>query len=469
MDIRDAVFGALLPGEIIMEEEWHISAELFRRFLDLRVSKAERKAIVRHLITQCPECLGLVGRVSSETGFWLGPAAAEAFADQDYERAFDAAFQFADRNERRVALERLRGLGHWSALEPLLPSERLPFILEHRTWQHWGLFRALLDAYHRYVLRDPREAVNVVRLALDLVELLDPAAVGGEASANDQRARAWSLLGNARRLASDLAGARQALNEAWRFNEAGLGHLLDKAQIYSLDASYTRTIGEFETAESILERALTIYIGLNDFHLQGRTLLEMGNTVGFVNPERGITHIQHGLQLINPVREPRLMLCAQHGMVHFLADAGRPREALAILERIRPLYRQFTDDWTQLQLCWLQGRVARALDQTGEAIHILRHVWEEFQARDRHVDFLMVSIDLAEAHTAAGEIATAGRLLAEVTPLMESWNLHRNALAAWLMFRQALERRQAAGALFAQIRLYYRRHWHVPSAELNLE
>ncbi len=449
-------------------EEWHISADLFRRFLELKVSKAERKAIIRHLISQCPECLGLVGRISEEAGFWFGPAAAEAFADQDYDRAFDAALKFADRSERRVALERLRGLGHWAALEALLPGERLPLILANRAWQHWGLFRALLDAYHGYILRDPREAANIVRLALDVAELLDPAAIGGETSANDQRARAWSLLGNARRLASDLPGARQALNESWRLNEAGLGHPLDRAQIYSLDASYARTVGEFETAESILERALTIYLAANDSHLQGRTLLKMGDTIGHVNPERGILHIQHGLQLINPVREPRLVLCAQHDMIYFLTDAGRPREALVILDRTRSLYRQFPDDWTQLRLRWVHGRVARALEQTGEAIHILRQVWEAFRERDQHVDFLMVSIDLAEAHTAAGEIATAGRLLAEVTPLMEQWNLHRNALAAWLMFREALEKRQAAGALFNQIRLYYRRHWYVPSAELNL-
>jgi hypothetical protein len=69
-------------------------------------------------------------------------------------------------------------------------------------------------------------------------------------------------------------------------------------------------------------------------------------------------------------------------------------------------------------------------------------VREEFRARDLHRDFLMASIDQAEAHVAAGERATAGRLLADVTPIMTSWNLHRNALAACLVFQKALEERR---------------------------
>ncbi len=74
----------------------------------------------------------------------------------------------------------------------------------------------------------------------------------------------------------------------------------------------------------------------------------------------------------------------------------------------------------------------------------------------------------AEAHIAADEIATASRLLAEATPTIMSWKLHRNALAAWLLFQKVLEEHRdagggATGALFSQVRLYYRRSWHVPT------
>jgi tetratricopeptide (TPR) repeat protein len=455
-----------------MAETWHLSADLFRRFLENRASRSERRAVVRHLLTLCPKCLALAGRIIAEGGYWLGKAGAEAFVERDYSEAFQAALKFATHAARRVAFERLRGWGHWSALEPLLPNERLAAVVLRKDWHHWGLFRALLDAARWYSSRDPREAADVVQLALDVVDLLDAQAVGGDAAANDMRAKAWAILGNCRRLAADLDGAREAIAQAWRFNEEGTGDPLDKAQVLSSDASYARTIGELETAETILEKALSLYLAVGDAHLQGKTLVQMGKAIGHVSPDKGIAHIEHGLQLINPVREPRLELCARHALAHFLADAGRPQQALAILDRTRPLYGQFPEDGVQLRLHWLQGRITHALAQFGEAAHILRQVQEDFRARDLHQEFLLVSIDLAEAHVAAGEIATALRLLAEVTPILTSWSLHRNAVAAWLRFQQALEEHRETGpapTLFSQLRLYYRRYWHVPTAELSLE
>jgi tetratricopeptide (TPR) repeat protein len=346
-------------------------------------------------------------------------------------------------------------------------------VVIEKSWHHWGLFRALLDAARWYSARDPQEAADIAQLALDIADLLDPQEVGGEATAKDMRAKAWTILADCRRLAADLDGARGAVAEAWRWNEEGAGDPSDKAQIFVGDAAYAAAVGEFETAETILEKALSLYLAAGDAHLQGRTLIQMGETIGYVNPDKGLSHIEHGLQLINPVREPRLQLCAQHHLAEFLCHAGRPQEALAILDRARPLYRQFPDEWAQLRLHWLQGRMAHALGQFAEAVSILRQVREEFRARDLHRDFLMASIDQAEAHVALGEIATAGRLLADVTPTMASWNLHRNALAAWLLFQKALEERRDLGAaalapFFDNLRLYYRRSWYVPAAEFTL-
>lgn len=457
-----------------MAEPWHLSAELFRRFLDQQVSRSERRAVIRHLIAQCPECLGLVGRIVAEGGYWFGREVVAGLAEGDrFLASFEAVAAFADRAAGRLAFERLRGWGHWSDLDPLLPNERLPAVVMQKDWHHWGLFRVLLDAARAYRSRDPQEAADIAQLALDVVELLDPKEAGGETAANDMRAKAFSILADCRRLAADLGGAREAIAEAWKWNEEGTGDPLDKAEIYRSDAAYAATIGEFETAEAILEKALALYLALGEAHLQGRTLIQMAKTVGDLDPEQGLVHIGRALELVNPVREPRLGLCAQHYLAWFLSAAGRPRDALGVLDRARPLYEEFPDDWVQLRLHWLQGRVAQALGQFGEAAAILRQVREEFCIRNLHRDFLMVSIDLAEANVAAGEMATALGFLTETTPIMAGWNLHRNALAAWLTFQKTLEERRALGAaalapLFDNLRRYYRRYWHVPAAEFAI-
>jgi len=441
--------------------EWHLSADLFRRFLDGRAKRDESKQIVRHLVRGCDQCQALASRLVAESGYWF-PKRSFGVSEEAYEQVFEAAFSFTTKEERRIAVERLLGWGQWAAVESLLPEERRALVIADRDYHHWGFYRALLDAAHSYGFSDPREGVNIVELALAVSELLSVAEVGGEEAATDMRAKGYAILGNARRLASDLPGAREAINEAWRLNEEGTGDPLERAQLVSFDASYIRMMGEFETAEAALEEALRIYAAAGDSHMQGRILIKMGDAIGYVNPERAILHLRRAVVLINASREPRLELCAQHDLAHFLSDAGRPEEALALLDRTRPLYKQFPDDFTQLRLHWLEGRIARALGHLDEAAHIFRQVWGGFRERDRHYDLVMASIDLAETYVAQGSHETAAALAADVYAVMGTWGLHRHALTAWLMLENALELRQAED-LFGKIRLYFSRRWHNPT------
>src|ERR1700724_3421342 len=261
--------------------EWLLSADLFRRFLDGRAKRDESKQIVRHLVRGCDECQALTSRLVAESGYWF-PKRTSAAAEETYEQAFEAAFCFATEEERRIAVERLRGWGQWAAIESLLPEERSAAVFRDRDYHQWGFYRALLDACHWYSRNDPREAVNIVELALSFSDLLPVRMVGGPEAATDMRAKGYAILGNARRLASDLPGARAAINEAWRLNEEGTGDPLERARLISFDASYIRMMGEFETAEAALEEALHIYAAAGDGHMQGRTLIQMGGVLGYV-------------------------------------------------------------------------------------------------------------------------------------------------------------------------------------------
>lgn len=455
-----------------MEEIGHLSADLCRRFLEKRVSAPEKRAFVRHLVTQCEDCLGLLGRIVAEGGYWFGRHGAKAYAEGDYDAAFQAASKFATRAERRIAVEHLRGWGHWSALEPLPPNERFSVVIEHKDWHHWGLFRALLDAARLYRSRDPQEAADIATLALEVVEFLSPYGVGDEAAARDMRAKAFAVLADCRRITGDLDEARHAIAKAWRWNGEGMGDPLDKAYLWRVDASYAAAVGELETAEIILEKALSLYLAANERHLQGRTLIQMGETVGYANPNRGIAHIEHGLQLINAVREPRIELRGQHHLAEFLCLAQQPQEALAVMNRARPLYRQFEEAAVQLRLHWLQGQIARGLGKVAEAVEILRLTRDEYRALDLRREFALVTIDQAEAHVGQGKTPTAIRLLSETTPALASWNLHHNGLAAWLLSVKSLRERREPGAsavVFERLRLYFRRYWLVPGAELRAQ
>lgn len=437
----------------------HVAEELLRQFLSAEASPQEAQRVVRHLVSGCTECAELSHRLAGELHLWSRPEATPW--DDRYQGAFDRALAFATAEERRIALERLRGWGQWAFLEPLPPEARLALVESEPSYQTFGLYDRLLEASRHATRTEPEEAVDIVRLAIAVAERLDPEKIGRELVA-DFRAAAQGELGNAKRRASDFPGARQAFNEAWRILEQeGSNDPAEKARLLSLEASYLDNLGEFETAETLLEEALGLYRQIRDPHLQGRTFFQMGDTIGHIDPKRGLAHIRRALPLLDATREPRIELCAWHDFAWYLNDSAHPDEALAVLEQARPLYANFPDSYTQLRLHWLEGRIASNLGDLAEAESVFQQLWEEFRVRDLHHELVLVSIDLAEVLVKKGETNRAAELVEECYPILESWGLHRYALAAWLFFQQALAEHRVED-VFKTIRAYYRRHWANP-------
>ncbi|HEV7509722.1 MAG TPA: hypothetical protein VGS07_32920 [Thermoanaerobaculia bacterium] len=440
--------------------EWHVPQELLERFLRAEASREESQGIVRHLLSECPRCSEMAHQVISEIG--LGSSRKVGW-EEAYEEVFQRALAFATEEEQRLALERLRGWEQWSSLESLNPQARIAVVEADESFHTWGLYDRLLEASRWYMRKEPAEAVDIVRLAISVAERLDTAVLGGKRVA-DLLAASWAALGNVKRIASDFEGARSAFNEAWRFVAEGTGEPLEAAHIISLEASYIKSIGEFEIAESALEEALEIYRKADDPHQQGRTLLQMGDVIGHVNPGRALDHIRKALALIDTARDPRLELCARHDLAWFLMEGGRTEEALAVLDRARPLYRKFSDAFTQLRLHWLEGKIAANLGDLAGAESILGQLWEEFRVRDLNQEVVLVSIDLAKVLTWKGDVARAADLVGQCYSIMKSWGLHRDALAAWLVLQQTLAQGHGLGDIFQRIEAYYRRHWGRPAA-----
>jgi tetratricopeptide (TPR) repeat protein len=443
--------------------EWHIPEELLERFLRLEASRQESMQVVRHLLSGCPQCLELAHRAALESGLFTPlEAGQKAGWEQAYAEVFSRALAFATEEERKLALEKLRGWAQWAQIEPLNPQLRFITVESDSRFHTFGLYDRLLEASRWHRRTEPAEAVDIVRLAVLVAERLDPAMLGEERVA-DLKAAAWAELGNAKRIAEDFEGARRAFNEAWRILEGGTGDPTEEARLISLEASYMKDIGEFEVAETSLEEALQLYQKVQDTHEQGRILLQMGEIIGYTRPERGIDRIRKSMAFLDGSREPRLMLCAQHALARFLNDTGNSEEALVILEQSRPLYKQFRDDLIQLRMHWLEGRIAYRLGEYDEAESIFAQLWEELRARNLHQEVVLVTIDLAQVLASKGEPERAAQLAAECYSIMKNWGLHKDALAAWLVFQAALSQEHGMREIFGRVGEYYRRHWFLPA------
>lgn len=451
-----------------MADAGHVSAEAMRLYLTQQAPNADAQRILAHLIRGCRQCAELArGLLLEGVGGWY-PAPGEAATQEMLEGLFERVSAAGTEGSRRLALEKLHGWAQWAALEPLTPEERALRIVDSPAMQTWGLHQRLIEASRWYTRQDPQEAVDIVQLAIMLAELIDPAKLGGEESRQDLLAESYALLGDAQRLASDFENSRHSFNEAWQHEEMGTGNPYTAAYIGRMEAYWMIDLGEFEVAEATLDDALAKYRSVGDVGEEGRILVKMGIAAGYAgDAARGVSHIRRALPLIDTKREPRVWMCAQHDLAWFLAEAGEAKDALEVLEGARRLYRQFPDDHTQLRLHWLEAKIARGIGKEDQAATILRQLWDEFRARDLRHDLLMVTLDLAEVMVAGGQVDDAAALVRQFFPLMTAWNMHRYALAAWLMLREALEVRRVHD-LIPRLRRYYRRHWN-KAAEFSAE
>ena len=196
----------------------HVAEDLLRRFLSAEVSPGEARRVVRHFVEGCPDCSQLAWQLSRQMGLLPAFRAAGTSWDERYEDVFARSLAFASREERRIALEKLRGWGQWACLEPMNRQERLTLLDADPSYHTFGLYDRLLEAGRLATRTRPADAVEIVGLAIVVADRLDAKQLGRQRIA-DLRAAALGELGNAKRLASDFPGARQAFDEAWRILE----------------------------------------------------------------------------------------------------------------------------------------------------------------------------------------------------------------------------------------------------------
>lgn len=377
--------------------------------------------------------------------------------------SYDCAFADASRRLRDEAVsirrERKEALGLF--VELMERRDELPDLLAQDSRFHtWGVFELLVDRSGETGAQDPTHTEELARLALLLSDRLDTARYRTELI-EDLRARAWAYFGNARRVASDLQGADEALATARKHLEKGTGEPIEQAIHLDLEASLRRGQRNFERALQLLDEAVTIFLGNGARHRAGRSIVKISVVHYHAGEnEEAISALARAIELIDPEREPRLLLCARHNLTGYIAEAGRYQEALELYHGTRPLYRDFVDAWTQNRRKWLKGKIDHGLGRTTAAEALFRAARDGFLAEGIPYDTALVSLDLAQLYAEQGRTAELKRLAEEMVPIFASRHIHREALAALAYFRQAVEAETATLDLVTQVALYLRRAEH---------
>jgi tetratricopeptide (TPR) repeat protein len=317
---------------------------------------------------------------------------------------------------------------------------------------------ALLAARCREIwFHDPAQAVSLAELAVAVAGRLDESHYG-LALAEDARATAWAHLGNALRIAADLPEAERALDEAETHLQHSGGEAYTEAQILSFRASLRTTQGRYEEAVRLLDDALAIYREARDRHLEGRTLIKKGTTLGYTSQfKEAVRLIRRGLSKIDLLQEPELLVTAHHNLILFLTESGQHRQAREDLAKTRRLYRDLGKRMNLVRLRWLEGKIAREEGELEEAGAALREAQEAFLREGIAVDAALVSLDLAVLHLRRGGSMAIRQLAAEMLHILEAGGVHPDAMAALLLFQQAAEAEEVTVDLVDQIAASVRR------------
>jgi tetratricopeptide (TPR) repeat protein len=183
--------------------------------------------------------------------------------------------------------------------------------------------------------------------------------------------------------------------------------------------------------------------------------------------ERALALLRQADSLPEAKDDPRLQRVLKANMVECLCHLDHYAEAAALMPKVWAAAPESSDELTLVRLHWLDGRVAGGLGRTAEALEHLEAARQAFLRQDIAYDVALVTLEMAKLHLNAGRTAEVRKLVREMAPIFESQRVHREALAALRLFREAVQRERATAELARRMVAYLYRARNNP--ELRFE
>lgn len=383
----------------------HLTSQDLQAFARGELPRETARGLVAHLLRGCGPC-----RAESEALWQVGRPQAADLSEGAYDAAFD-----------RV----LATLGEGREAADVQGSARVEDLLA-RAWA----------VRHESVT----EMLRISRQAVLAASALSPATCGAPQAA-DLLGRAWAGYGNACRIAGDLDGAQQALDQAADLLTRGTGDLQDRARLYEFQAALESARGSYDLALTALDAAYALHLERGDRHMAGRTLITKGLYTGYMGKSREAFRLtQNGLDGVDEAREPGLVISALHNQIWFLVESGRQREARSLLGAHRD--RLATGEAQRLDLLWLEGRIKAGLRNGEGGLRDLEAAEQGFLAAGRRSQAANVKLDQAAVHLRLGDSSRALALVRAAEEIFLQIETPQSTRMALAFLRRTLAQRE---------------------------
>jgi len=279
---------------------------------------------------------------------------------------------------------------------------------------------------------------------------------------------ASGFLANAQRVGNDLPGAEETFARAWKLWRAGAGAdprgLLAEWRLLDREASLHRDRRQFAEALARLDRALAAA----PREAAGRILMNKAVALEHMGEaEWAIEALREAAPLVDGRREPRILFGLRFNLIVNLCHLGRYEEAETLLPEVQELAVALRKELDLVRVTWLRGKIAAGLGRGEEARQCFEQVRREFTAREMAYDCALVTLELAALYLEQGRTHEVRALAEEMLWIFRAQGVHREAVAAIQVFRDAAREEAATVELARRVVLFLCRAQHDP--ELRFE
>lgn len=430
-------------------------------FLADRLEADDRSRVVRHLFGEgCSRCQRLLKKLAEPL---LGDepwTAVESVAEEQYDRAFSRASaatrSFAARWRKETAkLEQALTLLDQAPGGPGDP--RLPY-RQAQALHGWPLCEALLRKSYEVRFSDPKRMLTLAESAAGVAKHIKLDKYPWPGFVADLRAKAFSELGNAYRLALRFQEAEAAFGQARDFLDEGTGDPLLHARVLDLEASLRSSQRRLDDAITLLHKVHCLYLDAGDSHLAGRALISKGSSMrcqGY--PREAVEVLEEGLKLIEPSRDSQLASIAQQVLLDALADCGEYNRASRLLLQsgLREVFA--SEPLNLLKLRWVEGKVHAGLGRLARAERAFSEARKGFVQRGQAYDAALVGLDLAAVWLKKGRAAEVLKLAEEMHATLDDLGVHVEAARALYFVREACRCQAVTVPMIERVRTFLER------------
>ncbi len=300
--------------------------------------------------------------------------------------------------EARLAKEGLR------RLREVAPEKRHLIVRNSWAFASLAAVQVLLDETQGQWHKSPKWAVHWAELALTAMEAL-PTATYPLPLVADYAARAWSYLGNARRLCADYATAESHLRTAAFWLGQGTRDTLELATLWRFEMRLALDQLRFASATDKARRALDIYRRENNSFW--RVWVE--NSLGVIKLDA--EDYPGAIQCFETVlRQPDLdeaglkaQRAAHQNLALALLGCDRLDESWRHWEMARSIPCLTSHPTGQARLDLLKGRLLAKTAGPGPARAVLHGVRDVFLEEGASCDAALVNLDLARVSLTQGK------------------------------------------------------------------